>query len=115
MEKKSTETIQTLLDAEKEAALVVEKARKERDARLKKAVAEAEAEISAYRAAREKEYLAEVEKFEGSSGVDKSRIAAESDERIKLIEKTAEKNRGAVSSMLVDLVMNVDIHSATRK
>ena len=108
MEKKSAETIQTLLDAEKEAALVVEKARKERDARLKRAVAEAEAEIAAYRAMKEKEYQAEKERYEGSSGTSKDQIAADADEKIAKMKAEASKNRDQVAQMLRDLVTTVD-------
>mmetsp|Transcript_13284 Transcript_13284/g.23861 ORF Transcript_13284/g.23861 Transcript_13284/m.23861 type:complete len:114 (-) Transcript_13284:1984-2325(-) len=109
MERKSTETIQTLLDAEKKAAEKVELARKERDALLKKAAAEAEAEIAAYRTLKDKEYKAEIEKYQGSSGDASVQIAADADKKIAVLQETAKKNREEVIRMLAGLVTSVDL------
>mmetsp|Transcript_3892 Transcript_3892/g.7445 ORF Transcript_3892/g.7445 Transcript_3892/m.7445 type:complete len:116 (-) Transcript_3892:129-476(-) len=105
---KSMETIHALLEAEKEAATVVEKARKERDARLKQAATEAEAEINAYREAKEKEFLAEVEKYQGSSGDWAKQIAEQTETLINKTQTFSKGKMDEVVAMLVKVVNTVD-------
>mmetsp|Transcript_13817 Transcript_13817/g.29906 ORF Transcript_13817/g.29906 Transcript_13817/m.29906 type:complete len:115 (-) Transcript_13817:219-563(-) len=109
MDKKSPETIQKLLRAEQDAARLVDEARQARNRKLKEAAKEAEAEIAMYRSAKEKEYLAEVEQYKGSSGNVAAQIAADADAKIELLQKTAKVNREEVIRMLSDLVVNVNI------
>lgn len=115
--KRPAETIQTLLEAESEAKLVVEKARKERDARLKKAASEAEEEIAAYRAAKEAEYQAEVDKYMGTSGTETERIAAETEKRVADTYEATKSRKEEVVSMLISFVTNVDttVRSTAKK
>lgn len=75
MSARPAETIQTLLDAEEAAKGVIDAARRERDARLKQASVEAEAEISAYREKRESEYQAAISSFKGTADKAAEQIA----------------------------------------
>ena len=101
------ETIQTLLEAEEAAKIAIDKARKDRDARLKQAATEAETEIAEYRAEKEAEYQAEVKKYVGSTGATSERIASESKQSIKATINAAKANKNSVVDLLVSIVRDV--------
>lgn len=106
---KPAETIQTLLHAEEAAKGVIDGARAARDARLKAATDEADAEIAAYRAQREEEYAAQVESYAGQSGDSAAEIARGADADVAAVREASEKNVDAVVGMLVSAVTKVNV------
>ncbi|EJU03653.1 V-type ATPase [Dacryopinax primogenitus] len=102
-----SQNIQTLLDAEKEAAKLVQQARQYRTQRLKDARTEADKEIAEYR----KQMDAEYKKFEaersGSTQSVQSGIDKETEQRISSINDAFEKNRRDVVKKLLERVVEV--------
>ncbi|KAF2246962.1 V-type ATPase [Trematosphaeria pertusa] len=96
--------IQTLLDAEREAQKIVQKAREYRTKRVKDARSEAQKEIEDYR----KEKEAEFQKFEKehSSGNKKAEedAAKETDVKVKEIDAIGKKSGSKVVEQLVAAV-----------
>lgn len=103
MSDKPAETIQTLLDAEEKAKVVIEKARTERDARLKQAATEADAQIAQYRASKEAEYQSEVRKYDSSSGSASERIKTDAQRDIATATGAAKANKPKVSLVVSTL------------
>lgn len=89
------------------AKTLVEKARKERDTRLKTAASEADAEIAQYRASKEEEYQAQVKKYVGSTGETSEQIAASAQKNIRSTTAAAKSNKASVVDMLISYVRNV--------
>lgn len=107
MTEKSPEIIQTLRDADEQSKATIEAARKERDSRLKQAASEADAEIAQYRATREADYQAQLNKFVGSTGETSERIAADAKKSIDKTVEASKSNRSSVVEMLVQYVKDV--------
>ncbi|EIM86714.1 V-type ATPase [Stereum hirsutum FP-91666 SS1] len=99
--------IQTLLEAEKEAAKVVAQARQYRVQRLKDARSEASKEIEEYRKAKEAEFKAFEESHAGTTQTAQSAVDAETDEKLKEVEGQFESNKDAVVKKLLDRVVLV--------
>lgn len=89
------------------AKTLVEQARKERDTRLKQAASEADSEIAQYRAQKEEEYQAQVQKYVGSTGETSEQIASTAKQDIKSTIAAAKSNKASVVSMLVSYVRKV--------
>ncbi|KAF2017842.1 vacuolar ATPase-like protein [Aaosphaeria arxii CBS 175.79] len=98
--------IQTLLDAEREAQKIVQKAREYRTKRVKDARSEAQKEIEEYRKEKDEEF----QKFEKehTSGNKKAEEDAnkETDEKIKEIEGIGKKSGPKVVEQLINAVTN---------
>ncbi|KAJ9616579.1 hypothetical protein H2200_000298 [Cladophialophora chaetospira] len=96
--------IQTLLDAEKEAQKIVQKAREYRTKRVKDAKSEAQKEIEEYRKKKEEEF----KKFESeqSSGNKKAEDDAgkDADGKVKEIDEAGKKSGGKVVDDLINAV-----------
>ncbi|RVX72018.1 hypothetical protein B0A52_04616 [Exophiala mesophila] len=96
--------IQTLLDAEKEAQKIVQKAREYRTKRVKDAKTEAQKEIDEYRTKKEDEF----KKFEAeqSSGNQKAQDDAskDADAKVKEIEAAGKKSGSKVVDNLIKVV-----------
>lgn len=107
MSEKPAEIIQTLREADEQSKATIDAARKARDARLKEAATEAEAEIAKYRADREAKYQAQLSKFVGSTGETSQQIAEDAKSSIAATTSTASVNKPAVVAMLVSHVKNV--------
>lgn len=107
MSEKPAEIIQTLREADEQSKATIEAARKERDTRLKQAASEADAEIAEYRASREADYQAQLNKFVGSTGETSERIAADAKLNIEKTVDAANLNKSAVIDMLVAFVKDV--------
>ncbi|KAJ5177418.1 Vacuolar (H+)-ATPase G subunit [Penicillium coprophilum] len=93
--------IQTLLDAEREAQKIVQKAREYRTQRIRDAKSEAQKEIEEYKNQKEEEY----KKFEGehSSGYKVAQEEADKEAEVKLQEiKDAGKKQG--DKVVADLI-----------
>ncbi|TKA79827.1 V-type proton ATPase subunit G [Cryomyces minteri] len=99
--------IQTLLDAERDAQKIVQKAREYRTKRVKDARSEAQKEIEEYRKQKDEEFKA-FEK-EQSSGNSKAEEDANKDTEAKLkeIKEIGEKSGSKVVEDLLHAVMNV--------
>merc|ERR1712054_288726 len=99
--------IQTLLDAEREAQKIVQKAREYRTKRVKDARSEAQKEIEDYRKQKDEEF----QKFEKehSSGTKAAEEQAEKDTQKELdnIKEIGNKQGGKVVDDLVKAVMDV--------
>ncbi|KIW70175.1 V-type ATPase, G subunit [Phialophora macrospora] len=96
--------IQTLLDAEKEAQKIVQKAREYRTKRVRDAKSEAQKEIEEYRRKKEEEF----KKFEAeqSSGNKKAEDDAnkEAESKVKEIEAAGKKSGSKVVEDLIKTV-----------
>ncbi len=109
MSDKRVQTVKKLLDAEEEAKAMIEKARSERDARLKQAAMEADAEIAKFKAEKEAVYNAEVTKFDSTAGSTSLKIRDDADREMNAVKYNAVKNKPAVVDMLFKYVTNVDV------
>jgi V-type H+-transporting ATPase subunit G len=83
MASRQPETIQTLIDAEADARMVIAEARKYRDSRVKEADVQARKEIDLYREKREAEYKEEVARIAGNTGSTAETIAKEAQDNVK--------------------------------
>ncbi|KAF8489317.1 V-type ATPase [Gautieria morchelliformis] len=107
MAAQQTQGIQTLLEAEKEAAKVVQQARQHRVQRLKDARAEANREVEEYKRQKEQEYKAFESKHAGSTQYSQSRVDKETDAKIAAIESAYQGRKEAVVQLLLDRVVLV--------
>ncbi|ETS62283.1 hypothetical protein PaG_03359 [Moesziomyces aphidis] len=99
--------IQTLLEAEKEAAKIVQKARTYRTQKLKDARNEASKEIEQLKANKEKEFADFQKQHEGSTNSSQTTVDKETEERLGELNKAFEANRDQVISKLLDRVVDV--------
>ncbi|KAG6168604.1 hypothetical protein E4U11_005483 [Claviceps purpurea] len=99
--------IQTLLDAEREASKIVQKAREFRTKRVREARDEAKQEIADYKAKKEDEF----QKFgaEHSKGNEQAEAEAskEADKHIKTIKEAGSKGQASVVKNLLSAVFDV--------
>ncbi|KZZ94347.1 vacuolar ATP synthase subunit G [Moelleriella libera RCEF 2490] len=99
--------IQTLLDAEREASKIVQKAREFRTKRVREARDEAKQEVSDYRASKEEEF----KKFEAehSKGNEKAEAEAskEAEKQIETIRDAGSKGQADVVKNLLSAVFDV--------
>ncbi|ODO04816.1 V-type ATPase, G subunit [Cryptococcus amylolentus CBS 6273] len=106
----NSQGIQTLLEAEKEASKVVQKARQYRVQKLKDARSEAAKEIEAYKAKKEEEF----NKFESdhTSQTTSSQTNIDSTTKTQLanLDSSVEKNKGEVIKKIVERVLQSDPH-----
>ncbi|KAK9474843.1 H+-ATPase G subunit-domain-containing protein [Dipodascopsis tothii] len=101
MSAQSSAGIQTLLEAEKEAQAIVNKAKTYRVSKMQEARSQATKEIEAYKAAKE----AEFKKFESEHSVSNSKAeeeanAAVQSDLVAIKEAAATKSEGVVKSLL---------------
>ncbi|KAK9457738.1 H+-ATPase G subunit-domain-containing protein [Dipodascopsis uninucleata] len=106
MSAQSSTGIQTLLEAEKEAQAIVQKARAYRTQKLKDARTEAAKEIDAYKAAKEEEF----KKFEKEHSSSNSKAEEEANAGVQTelaqIKEAAAKAKDGVVSKLLEAVTN---------
>jgi len=108
MASSQSQGIQTLLEAEKEAAKIVQEARQYRVQRLKDARAEAQKEIDAYRHAKEHEF-AEIEKEKKALiDVAQQRVDKDTEAKLATVKDSFSKNKNAVVEKLLDRVILVE-------
>ncbi|KAI0407555.1 vacuolar ATPase [Xylaria palmicola] len=99
--------IQTLLDAEREASKIVQKARELRTKRVREARDEAKKEIDAYRKTKEEEFKKfEAEHTKGNKQAE-DEANKEADEKIKEIQALGKKNQAQVIESLLNGVLDV--------
>ncbi|EIW67112.1 hypothetical protein TREMEDRAFT_34120, partial [Tremella mesenterica DSM 1558] len=106
----NSQGIQTLLEAEKEASKVVQKARQYRVQKLKDARTEAAKEIEEYKAEKD----AEFNKFglDHSSETTSSQTTSDAQTKIQLseLDVAVEKNKHSVIDKIVERVLQCDPH-----
>ncbi|KAG0139978.1 hypothetical protein CROQUDRAFT_665781 [Cronartium quercuum f. sp. fusiforme G11] len=107
MAAQQSQGIQALLDAEKEAAKIVEKAREYRSQKLKDARGEAAKEIEALRSKREEEFQLFQSTHSGSTESQQREIDADTESKIESIRAQFEKNRPTVVDKLLEKVIDV--------
>ncbi|KAF8329526.1 H+-ATPase G subunit-domain-containing protein [Cantharellus anzutake] len=117
MASSQSQGIQTLLEAEKEAANIVQEARKYRVQRLRDARSEAQKEIDEYRQSKEAEF-ASIESGKQSL-IDGAQLQAdkETEAKLAIVKESFAKNREAVVQKLLDRVILVEpkLHRNLRK
>ncbi|KAG0052368.1 H(+)-transporting V1 sector ATPase subunit G [Gryganskiella cystojenkinii] len=108
--------IQTLLEAEKEASKIVQKARQYRVQRLKDARAEAAKEIEELKGAKNEAFKGFELEHAGSSDETTHRVEVETEQKRVEIEAAFAKNREAVLQKLLETVYTVEpkIHRNAR-
>ncbi|KAF9584987.1 H(+)-transporting V1 sector ATPase subunit G [Lunasporangiospora selenospora] len=112
----NTAGIQRLLEAEKEASRIVQKARQYRVQRLKEARAEASKEIEDLKASKNDAFKNFEQEHAGSSDQISHRVEVETEQKRVEIEAAFAKNRGAVLAKLLETVYSVEpkIHPNAR-
>ncbi|CAG8578729.1 11490_t:CDS:2, partial [Ambispora leptoticha] len=104
----NSQGITTLLEAEKEAAKTVQRARQYRVQKLKDARTEAAKEIEALKEQKNAEYKDFAAKHVGSSGQSVAKVTADEQDKLKEIETAVEKNRSLVTERLLAAVTKVE-------
>ncbi|KAK7959583.1 uncharacterized protein PG986_004437 [Apiospora aurea] len=107
MSAQNSQGIQTLLDAEREASKIVQKAREFRTKRVREARDEAKKEIDSYRQNKEEEF----KKFESEHGAGNKAAEDEANKeaelRIKEIQEAGKKSQDKVVSDLLKAVFEI--------
>ncbi|KAF8475198.1 H+-ATPase G subunit-domain-containing protein [Russula ochroleuca] len=117
MAAQQSQGIQTLLEAEKDAAKVVQESRQYRVKRLKDARTEAAEEIEAYRKDKEQEFSAFQSSHAGSTQDAQSVIDKETEERLGDITDAYNTHKDHVLRKLLDRVVLVqpELHRNLQK
>ncbi|KAI8832868.1 H+-ATPase G subunit-domain-containing protein [Chytridium lagenaria] len=104
----SSQGIQTLLEAEKEASKIVTKSRQYRVQRLKDARSEALKEIETLKAEKNKEFLNFEKQHSGSSDESFGKVNAETDIKIAEVKASYQKNKDQVIQKILTALVNVE-------
>ncbi|KAF7970029.1 hypothetical protein HWV62_17144 [Athelia sp. TMB] len=99
--------IQTLLEAEKEAAKIVQQARQYRVQKLKDARSEASKEIEEYKKSKEEEFKSFESSHAGTTSNAQSTVDKETEIKLKGISDSFNSNKDAVVKKLLDRVVLV--------
>ncbi|KAJ7623319.1 H+-ATPase G subunit-domain-containing protein [Roridomyces roridus] len=99
--------IQTLLEAEKEAAKIVEQARQYRVQKLKDARSQAAKEIEDYKKSKEEEFKAFEAQHAGTTSNAQTLVDKETEVNLKNITESFNKNKEQVVNKLIDRVVLV--------
>ncbi|KAK0202955.1 H+-ATPase G subunit-domain-containing protein [Desarmillaria ectypa] len=117
MAAQQSQGIQTLLEAEKEAAKIVQQARQYRVQKLKDARSEASKEIEAYKKSKEEEFKAFEASHAGSTSSAQASIDKETDLKLQAITDSFNSNKDQVVKKLLDRVVLVkpELHRNLKK
>ncbi|KAJ1019628.1 hypothetical protein NDA18_006105 [Ustilago nuda] len=107
MAAQQSQGIQTLLEAEKEAAKIVQKARTYRTQKLKDARNEASKEIEQLKSKKDKEFNDFQKEHKGSTSNSQNTVDKETEEKLEQLNKAFEANREEVINKLLDRVVDV--------
>ncbi|KAF5362038.1 hypothetical protein D9756_002467 [Leucocoprinus leucothites] len=107
MAAQQSQSIQTLLEAEKEAAKIVQQARQYRVQRLKDARTEASKEIDEYKKTKEAEFKAFEASRAGTTSDAQATVDRETDVKLQEITDSYNENKDAVIKKLLDRVVLV--------
>ncbi|KAJ6621373.1 H+-ATPase G subunit-domain-containing protein [Mycena sp. CBHHK59/15] len=112
MSAQQSQGIQTLLEAEKEAAKIVQQARQYRVQKLKDARSEASKEIEDYKKSKEQEFKAFESSHAGSTTNAQTMVDKETEVSLQNITDSFNKNKGQVVKKLLDRVVlvNPELH-----
>ncbi|KAI8997258.1 G subunit of V-type ATPase [Pilobolus umbonatus] len=108
MSSSNSQGINTLLEAEREAAKIVQKARQYRVQKLKDARSEAAKEIEELKAQKNKEYQQFVEQHSGQSDQSLSVVDQDTDVKIEGIRAAATENRQAAIDKMLQAIVKVE-------
>ncbi|XP_054715233.1 V-type proton ATPase subunit G-like [Uloborus diversus] len=103
-----SESIKQLLIAEKRAAEKIEQARKRKNIRLKQAKEEAQLEIGAFRAEKEKEFKEYEAKYLGSQESALQKIEKDTDKLLVEMTKFVRLNKDVIIECLLDKIFNIN-------
>ncbi|GJJ11084.1 hypothetical protein Clacol_005315 [Clathrus columnatus] len=117
MSNQSSQGIQTLLEAEKDAASVVQEARQYRTQRLKDARSQASKEVEEYKKQKEEEFKSLESKNAGSTENLQAQVDKETEQKISELKKVYEAHKDAVLDKILDRVtkVNPELHRNLRK
>ncbi|KIY52780.1 V-type ATPase [Fistulina hepatica ATCC 64428] len=117
MSAQQSQGIQTLLEAEKEAAKIVQHARQYRIQRLKDARFEADKEIEAYKKSKEAEFKAYEASHAGATSEVQAAVDRETEVKLANIAASYEANKEKVVKKLMDRVVLVkpELHRNLKK
>lgn len=109
--------IQRLLKAEDEAALVVQRARENRAARLRQAQAEADQSAAALKAQLAKEFKEELNKKDSGDSTFTAELKRNTDKEASAIDSGYKQNKQAVVDLLLHHITTVklDVEEALRQ
>ncbi|CAO1633543.1 unnamed protein product [Parajaminaea phylloscopi] len=107
MAAQQSQGIQTLLEAEKEAAKIVSKARTYRTQKLKDARSEAAKEIDELKAKKDGEYQKFKKEHEGTQSSTQTQVQQETEKELKDIQAHFDKQKDDVVQKLLDRVVDV--------
>jgi len=108
MATQQSQGIQTLLEAEKEAAKVVQQARQYRVQKLKDARSEAEREIVEYKQSKEAEFKAFESTRAGATSTVQATVDKETEVKLQGITELYNKSKDVVVNELLDRVILVE-------
>ncbi|OBZ73775.1 V-type proton ATPase subunit G [Grifola frondosa] len=117
MAAQQSQSIQTLLEAEKEASKVVQQARQYRVQRLKDARSEAAKEIEEYKKAKEQEFKAFEASHAGNTQTAQLAVDKETEVKRREISESYKQNKDQVVQKLLDRVVLVkpELHRNLKK
>ncbi|KAF8552402.1 V-type ATPase [Imleria badia] len=117
MAAQNSQGIQTLLEAEKEAAKIVQQARQYRVQRLRDARSEASKEIDEYRHAKESEFKAFEASHAGNTTTAQVAVDRETESKLQATTDAFDVNKDAVIKKLLDRVVLVkpELHRNLKK
>ncbi|KAG5353817.1 hypothetical protein E4T56_gene12578 [Termitomyces sp. T112] len=117
MAAQQSQGIQTLLEAEKEAAKIVQQARQYRVQRLKDARSEASKEIEAYKQAKEAEFRAFESSHAGTTSDAQTTVDKETELKLQTISQSYEQAKDTVVEKLLARVtlVNPELHRNLKK
>ncbi|KAK4048376.1 hypothetical protein OIO90_005846 [Microbotryomycetes sp. JL221] len=108
MAAQSSQGISALLEAEKEAGAIVQKAREYRNQRIKDARGEASKEIDAYKQQKDQEFKQFEQQHSGDSSESQSTLDQQTKTQLESIDSTFDQNRQQVVQDLLDKVVKVE-------
>ncbi|RKP09622.1 H+-ATPase G subunit-domain-containing protein [Thamnocephalis sphaerospora] len=112
----NSQGIQLLLDAEKEAAKIVQKARQHRVQRLKEARTEAAKDIEDLRTQKQKDLEDYQQRHAGDAAAEEKRINEETEQKLEEVRAAFAKNRDEVMEKILNAVISVapKVHANVR-
>ncbi|KAF6761471.1 H+-ATPase G subunit-domain-containing protein [Ephemerocybe angulata] len=117
MSAQQSQSIQTLLEAEKEASKIVHQARQYRIQKLKDARAEASKEIEAYKKSKDDEFKAFESSHAGVTSIAQTNVDKDTEEKLSAITDAYNSHKDAVTKKLLDRVVLVhnELHRNLKK
>ncbi|CCG82232.1 V-type proton ATPase subunit G [Taphrina deformans PYCC 5710] len=108
MSAQNTASIQTLLEAERDAQQIVEKARQYRTQRLKDARSEAQKEIDKYKSKKDTEYKEYEDKNSGNNDDAEKEAQKSIDTQLSEIKKSQEEGKKVIVDNLLAAIVKSD-------